>query len=205
MLVGNTDLLILGYSGNGNNLKHDDLVDDVLDARAKKKPAASAGALKDRLAKVPDEAVALLVGNVPEDMKRELRFVFDPIPANITAFIQRAQQGLDVQVVSSMANAEDAGKIVQKVASLRKEGIAGLKEAMQQPPRPGMPAIPFQAMINVMETLQVQSKAGQVQVRVFLPDGLIEQLSNGTMLYGFGIGGGLAPPPPPPLKKLEKN
>jgi hypothetical protein len=191
MMVGNTDLLVFGYKGN--NGKNEDLLDEVLDARSKKKPNAATGTLKDNLAKVPDKAVALVVGNVPEDMKREFRFIFDPVPTNITAFIERAQQGMDVQVETNMANAEDAGKLVKKVASLRKEGIAALKQQMQQPQPPGTPPIPFQALVNVLETLQVQSKADQVRSRVFVPDGLIEQMANGWMLFGMA---GAAPPPP---------
>ncbi len=181
MLVGNTDLLVVGYEGN--NPKQDDLVTEVLDARSNKKPSATTGPLKDRLAKIPDKAVALLVGEVPDVMKREFGRVFDPMPTKVTAFIERAQQGLDVQVETPTANAEDAGKLVRKVVELRKEGIKGLKDEMQQPQRPGAPPIPFQALINLLETVQVQSKDEKVQIRAFVPDGLIQQMSYGWMLF----------------------
>src|SRR5262249_29468969 len=65
MLVGNTDLLVVGYERN--NAPQDDLVTEVLDARSKKKPSATSGPLKDRLAKIPDKAVALVVGDVPDE------------------------------------------------------------------------------------------------------------------------------------------
>jgi len=68
MLVGNTDVLIFGYGGNKG--KNEDLLDNVLATRSMKKPNAATGALKDRLAKVPDKAVALMVGEIPDDMKR---------------------------------------------------------------------------------------------------------------------------------------
>jgi hypothetical protein len=180
MLVGNTDLLVVGYEGN--NAQQDDLVTEVLDARSKKKPSATSGPLKDRLAKIPDKAVALLVGDVPDEMKREFGRVFDPMPTKVTAFIERAQQGLDVQVETPTANAEDAGKLVRKIGELRKEGIKGLKDEMQQPQRPGTPPIPFQAMINLLETVQVQSKDEKVQIRAFVPDGLIQQM---PLLFGW--------------------
>jgi hypothetical protein len=180
MLVGNTDLLVVGYEGN--NPKQDDLVTEVLDARSNKKPSATTGPLKDRLAKIPDKAVALVVGEVPDVMKREFGRVFDPMPTKVTAFIERAQQGLDVQVETPTANAEDAGKLVRKVGELRKEGIKGLKDEMQQPQRPGTPPIPFQALINLLETLQVQNKDEKVQIRAFVPDGLIQQM---PLLFGW--------------------
>ena len=186
ILVGNTDLLLLGYPGAGRNAKHEDLVSDVLDARSMKKANAQTGPLKDRLAKVPDKAVALLVGSMPEDMKQEFRFVFDPTPTTITAFIERAPQGLDVQVETSMANGEDAGKVVQKVGELRKQGIAGLQQAMQQAQPPGTPQIPFQTMMNVLESLQVQSQADRVQVRAIVPETLLQTLPAMMGLRSFG-------------------
>ena len=190
MFIGDTDVVITGFKGTDG--KNDDLVAEVLDVRAKKKPSAAAGALKDRLAKVPDKAIALLVGEVPADFKREFRFVFDPAPANVTAFIERMPMGLDLQVETMMANGDDADKLVQKVGGLRKEGIEGLKKAMQQELPPGFPPIPFQAMLNVLESLQVQSQTDKVQVRVSVPDQLIQQL--GTMSATFAGVGRAAPP-----------
>ena len=73
MLVGNTDLLIVTTEDRVNPGKRDDLVQDVLAVRAKKKPNAAAGPLKDRLAKVPDKAVGFLVGDMPEGLKLRAR------------------------------------------------------------------------------------------------------------------------------------
>ena len=182
MLVGDTDVLIVGYQDD--RAKHDELVTEVLEARAKKKPNAAAGPLKDRMAKIPDKAVGFVVGNVPDEMKRELGFVFNPIPTNMTAFMDRAQQGLDVFAETTLPNAEDAGKLVQKIGDLRKEGTKSLEDEMQRPRRPGEPPIPFQSMINLLATLQVQNKGDNVQVRAFVPDGLIQQLTSSLMFLG---------------------
>jgi hypothetical protein len=150
MLVGNTDMLIVGYERNEG--AQDDLVAEVLEARSKKKANPTAGPLKDRLAKIPDKAVALLVGEMPDELKRELGRTFDPLPTKITAFAERGQKGLDLQVESITASNDDADKLVRKVADLRKMGIDELKREMQQPRPRGEPPIPFQAMINVLET-----------------------------------------------------
>jgi hypothetical protein len=174
MLVGNTDLLLVGYQGNAGN--HDALVQEVLDARSKKKANATAGKLKDSLAKVSEKAVGLLVGDIPDEMKREFGHVFDVVPPKVIAFMERSPMGLDVQVQAGMANAEEAGKTVQKIGALRKEGIDELKRAMQQPLPPGSPPIPFQGMINLMESLQVSNQTDKVNVRVVVPNALIQQL-----------------------------
>jgi hypothetical protein len=186
MLVGDTDFLIVGFQDD--RAKHADLVAEVLEARSKKKPNAASGALKERLAKVPDKAVGFVVGNVPDEMKRELAREFNPIPANVIAFMERAQQGLDLHVETTLPNAEDAGKLVQKIGDLRKQGTKALEDEMQRPRRPGEPPIPFQAMINLLASLQVQNKGDNVQVRAFVSDGLIQQLASGLMLLGGGRG-----------------
>ena len=63
--VGDTDLLVVGYTGG--NAKADDLLAAVLEVRAKKKPSAAAGQLKDGLAKIPDKArrLHLRIGDLP--------------------------------------------------------------------------------------------------------------------------------------------
>ena len=197
LLIGNTDLLMVGYDKNDG--KHDDLVDECLLARSGKKPNVAAGALKDRLAKIPDKAIAFAIGDVPDEVRRSFRFVLDPAPAKVTASIERMPMGMDVQVQSMMANRDDADKLVQKVASLRKEGIAGLRQAMQSPLPPGAPPVPFQALINVVESLQVQSDADKVQVRAFVPDGLLQQI--GQMGMFFANPGRIEKAPPKEEKK----
>jgi hypothetical protein len=172
MMVGDTDILMVGYMGN--NGKHDDLVAEVLDARSKKTANATSGVLKTLLTKIPDKAVGLLVGTTPEQMKRELGPVFDPLPAKIAMFVEKAPQGLDLQIEGTMANAEDAGRLVQKIGGLRKDGIAALQQAMQQPLPAGAPPIPFQGMISMLENLQVQNQGDAVNVRAVAPNGLLQ-------------------------------
>ncbi|MSQ95838.1 MAG: hypothetical protein EXR98_14965 [Gemmataceae bacterium] len=187
-VVGDTDLLVVGYDRPGG--KYDDLVAQVLDIRAKKKANATTGPLKDRLAKIPDKAIAFAVGDIPNDMKQTLGFMLNgaPIPSKLSAFVERMPNGLDLQLETTMANAEDADKLVQKVGMLRKQGVEELKKAMQMPLPPGTPPIPFQGMINVLESLQVQSKGESVQTRAFVPDGLIQQLGSASMMM-FGARG----------------
>jgi hypothetical protein len=133
MLVGNTDLLIVGYEGGTvkavkgaivpDPRKNEDLVQEVLDARSKKKPNAAAGKLKDQFAKVPEKAVGLLVGDLPEELKLAFgQLLFDTVPPKMMAFMERTPLGLDLQVEAGMANAEDAGKAVQKIAAIAQAG-----------------------------------------------------------------------------------
>ena len=135
MLIGNTDLILTFYEGfgYGNKGKNEDLVQELLDVRAKKKPNAMTGKLKDRLAKIPEKAVGLLVGDVPTELKVELQREFEAVPDNVLAYLLATDKGLEAYGEGSMANEEAAGKLVQKIGGLRKEGIAGLQKVMQQP------------------------------------------------------------------------
>jgi len=181
-IVGNTDVVVAGFDRPQG--KDRDVFDALMDVRAKKKANAFTGVLKARLAKVPDKAIAFIVGDAPEFLKRELRLSgFEPVPTNITAWAERAQQGMDVQVETSTANGDDANKLVRKVGDLRKQGIDQLKQLMQQGLPPDAPPIPFPAIINLLETLQVQSDRDRVNVRLFVPDGLADRLLNGWILF----------------------
>jgi hypothetical protein len=195
MIVGDTDFVIFGYGGN--NQKSDKLLDEVLDARSAKKPNASAGNLKTSLGKVPANAIAFGIGDLPNEIKREFRGL-GATPDSILAFAERTQTGVDLQLDAKLANAADTKAFVQKVGELRTQGIAGIQEAMKQPLPPGTPPIPFQAIINMLETLQVQGQEGAAQVRMVVPDGLIQQLGTmGMMVFGTHRAGGFDPPPPP--------
>lgn len=191
LVIGDTDFVVTGFDMPQG--KDRDLVDELMDARAKKKPNAGTGALKDTLAKVPEKAVAMLIGEIPSDLKREFRAGIGAVPEKLVGFVERTQNGMDVQLQAAMVNADDAKIFVQKVGDLRKEGMAALQQAMKQPLPPDFPPLPFQSLINMLESLQVQSQDDKVQVRVVVPDGLIQQMgSMGMMLFGARD---FAPPP----------
>jgi len=192
MFLGDTDILIYGYSGN--NAKHDKLTEEIFAARSGKKANAAAGTLKAPLGKIPDRSIAFAVGAIPSEMKREFR-AFGVTPDRIIAFAERTQTGIDLQLQASMANGDDTKTFVQKVSELRMQGIAGLQEAMKQPLPPGSPPVPFQAMINFLETLQVQGQDNGAQVRAVVPDGLIQQMGTMGMMW-FGMAREFEAPPP---------
>jgi hypothetical protein len=177
MLVGSTDLLIVAAEDRNNAAaKREALVLGILEARVKKKDTAATGKLKARLAKLPEKSVGFLVGELPAEMKQALNREFDALPNSVFAHVERTKQGLQVQGEGVMANAEDAGKLVQKIGALRKEAIMEIQQAMQQPLPPGSPPIPFQGIINVMNGMQVQSQGDKVNASVTVPGDLIQQV-----------------------------
>jgi hypothetical protein len=196
-LVGNTEVLIVGYQGDKE--KHEEVFEEALAIRLGKQRSAGTGVLKDPLAKVPDKAVAFMAFDGSGDYFNFAKSVFDPVPGKMLVHIERAPKGLDVKLHASLTNEEEAGKLVEHVSALRKKSIAALQKAMQFPQPAGEPAIPYQALINFADSVQVQNQADRVQMRVVVSDGLIQQLAAAAMHASFRSS------PPPPVKKIEKD
>ena len=178
VLIGNTDMIIVGYQKFDG--KHDDLIAELLAVRAKKKPHA-AGNLKDRLAKIPDRAIGFLVGDLPGEWKGQMGL--DPVPTKISAYVEAAPMGLEVKVETVMKDGAEAGKFVGKVGALRKEGIATLQQAMKDPIEPGLPRMPYQALIDLVETIQVQNRGETVKASGFISSRLIQQMGEMYIAY----------------------
>lgn len=195
MIIGDTDLVIAGYERFDG--RHEEVVAEVLDVRAKKKANAATGKLKDRLAKIPDKAIAFAIGDLSDEMRKEMARELEIVPSKFAAHVERTAQGLDVKAEASLANAEEAGKFVKKMAELRKMGIEEIQREMKRPPRPGEPMVPFQAVINLMETIQVQGKGDKVEARAVVPNSLIQQVGQMALMFGAMSRDFDVPPPPP--------
>src|SRR5262249_54460043 len=86
--IGDTDLVVAGYAG-GKRMKgaeppnHKEVLDQVLAVRAGKEATILKGDLKDRLSKISKDTVGLLVGDVPEDLRRGLFGGQAPAPKSV--------------------------------------------------------------------------------------------------------------------------
>jgi hypothetical protein len=174
VLIGNTDMVIVSY--NPFNAKHSAAVEDFFAVRAKKKPHAGEGALKDRLAKVPDAAMAFLVGDLPGDIRDDIiKRVIDPAPAKITAYVERGPMGLDLHMETVLKDAGEAAQFTQKAATLRKDGIEQLQKVVKDPPA-DLPFVPFQSLLKLADSVQIESKGDTVQIKGFVGSYLIHEL-----------------------------
>jgi hypothetical protein len=168
LFFGDTDMMMIGFQRDRKNQL--DLVDEVLAVRERKnpKPNAASGALKEHLKKVPDKAVAFVVGVLPEDLAREFKQTLGAAPRKITAYAEKIPTGFDISAVGQMASGEDAQTAVMQLSKLRKEGIDQLQKFLQMPeaaPR----GMPVNGLINVLSTLQMQSEDMEVRLRVVVP------------------------------------
>ncbi|HZZ80213.1 MAG TPA: hypothetical protein VFE62_16990, partial [Gemmataceae bacterium] len=96
VLVGDTDFLLVSAERAGPKARQEDLVQAVLDVRAKKKTSAAEGPFKKRLAKLPEKAVGFVVGEFPGPLKGELQNEFGAVPTNGLVHIERGAQALEL-------------------------------------------------------------------------------------------------------------
>lgn len=172
VLAGDTDMVIAGYSGN--NANHGELADAILAVRDRKKPNVSAGPLKARLGKVPQRAAALLVGDIPGSVQRMFGGLLQSAPLKVDAHLERVAAGLDVSVTGTMANAGDAQTAVTAISKMRKEGIDKLQQILKQPD--AAPGVPANALINLLQSLQMQSEGNELRVRLLVPHDVVRSM-----------------------------
>lgn len=174
VLVGNTDMIAV--ASEDFNAPVEAAIKEVLAVRAKKKPHATGGPLKDRLAQVPDKAIGFLVGDLPESIRAELKQAVDPLPAKFAVYAERTEMGIDLRMEASLKDVTEAGRFVGKIGALRKEGIDGLQKALKAPaPADGLP-LPLQGLLSLLDSVQVQQQESGATIRAFMSNGLIREL-----------------------------
>ena len=116
-----------------------------------------------------------MLGDVPEEMGRDFRKMLGAPPLKIDAHVERIPTGFEISAVSVMANAEDAQNAIMHIGKLRKEGIDQLQKLLQQPDA-APPGLPVNGLINVLNTLQMQSEGMEVRLRVVVPRDVVMAL-----------------------------
>jgi hypothetical protein len=173
MVISATEMMVVGYNGDAE--KHADLVEEVTAVRAGKKASAATGALKARLQKVPDQAIALAVGDVPDEPVRgELSRLLGGTPLKVDAHVEKVPTGFDVSVVGTMQDAQAAQAAVMKLGTMRKEGIDTLQKLLKQPD--AAPRVPANSLINLLESLQMQSEGPELRLRLLVPGDVLPTL-----------------------------
>jgi hypothetical protein len=200
-LLDDRDLLIAGYDGplGGPNDKSLEKLFAVRDGR---QPGITKGPLQPRLQKISPKAVGLLVADLPPEWNEG--FPGGVQVSKIDAAMVPDQGGLDVHAAVTLSNPQQAATAVQGVSQARKQAIDALKQVQDMPPFPGLPIV---ALINALETVQVQQQDEQMLIRLVVPAELMRGLP--TMMLAMPVRMQAAPAPPqavpapPPPKKEE--
>jgi hypothetical protein len=130
-LVGDNDWIMAGYASRGPGMG---LVKDMLAVRAAGKGSVASGPLADLLKQAPASATALLVGEVPEIVRKELAAENNPFGTIPDRFLIDKTTGktTDIRWQGTFRTADDAKAFAASAAKLKEQGVAGLKAIQGQ-------------------------------------------------------------------------
>jgi len=174
-LVGDHDFLTVGFASLPQFIALPDaeeVFDQVLSIKAKKQVNANSGALKTSLEKLPEKAVGYLVGEFPEDFRRQVGQPFGAFPKKINAHLERVENGSDVIVQGTMDNEDQAKAFVQTASKMRMDAIDALEKAPALP----LPGVNLGDLLNLLNSLQIQTQGSGVHIRVLVSDEAMKTL-----------------------------
>ena len=184
-LIGDSDFLVV----NGSDRKKDraDSVKELLEkllADAGKDNLAGT-TFKEELKSIPKNAVAAIVGRLPEEAKKGLG---DKSPESMRIYATRSPQGLGLDGQATMASPDAAKGMAEMALMLRKQALDGVAQ-MQGIQMPGMN---IAAITATLQSVQVQGNGAQLSGQVLIhPD----VFSSAPMMF-FGRQQALQPVPP---------
>jgi hypothetical protein len=166
IMVGSTDLLIVMDQNREAVLP--EIVQEVLAIKARKKPSVVEGMLAGLLRKVPDNAHALAVGDVPQELfedqtKRGADCGLDPCFALLRDDIVLhavVKKQIDVHFQGKTRNAADAQALLAGIARLQKEHTGELRQFLPDPSA--------QVLIDDLASIQVTAAGAEVTGQVVL-------------------------------------
>jgi hypothetical protein len=208
-LIGDTDCIIAGFEGHGpkaqgQNQNQLEVVEEMLAVRSGKVKSVMTGPLGDSLTKFSPYASGVAVGELPEEMRRELTRgpqAFSVFPKTVFAEMLRKKDRLYLHWKTSLDNAEDAKRFVDDVARLKQVGIDGLKQAQQNLP-PGLPLPPktFEHATKLLQSIKTEAKGSAVSGSITIPADALNILGAGVGAWGFAD----SPAPPAKIEIKEK-
>lgn len=195
-IVGDTDVLIAGYEGNGQGI---DVINQALDVRAGKKDSIVKGSFADALKDVPAGANGLLMGDLPDEVRNELTGAGSPfkaVPKTISAVLTRGKV-LEIKAEGVMASADDATTLADNIVKLKTMGLAMIGKI---PPKVGVTPSQAKLLRQAIESVTAKADKDSVKANVRIPAKAMEAFSNLVVKY---LAVDMAPdapevkPPPP--------
>ena len=163
-IVGDGDLIMAGYEGNKKSLE---VVEQALQVRSGRKPNLLSSSYADWLKNVPAGAQGVFMGELPEDMRRELTGggqLFSAFPHRVNLSLT---QGKDVvlRFQGNLENADEAKSFIESFSKARQLGIQGLDNL---PPQLPLKPEVIQTLKQTLEDIKLEAKdavaSGSLQV-----------------------------------------
>lgn len=207
-VVGDNDLIMCGESNNRG--EHRKVVELVLDTRRGKIPSVIEGAYAKQLNSIPAKVDGLVVGELPDSMRREFTGPGSPltvIPKTMAAYVVRNKKGdLKITMKADAANKNEAEQFVTGVNALKQMAIGFLQNPGAIPAQPQVGNI--QKLIaeaqKTMESLEVKSDGKTVNGMMNVSGDLISEYSNmAANAFGMIRQQQVVPPAPAPQAQVQ--
>jgi hypothetical protein len=127
-VVGDSDLIMAGFEGDQGD--HAALLQQVLNARAGRQANLTTGPLGASLKRVPAQTFAVILGEPPEGMRRDLTRAGSPITALPQTFLLdlTRDKNMAIRFEGTMAKPEEARALAETAQQLKQKAIDYLKE-----------------------------------------------------------------------------
>jgi hypothetical protein len=158
-LVGDTDLIVTTFEGKNDNPQT--LIDQVLEVRAGRKSSVLKSAWAKELQEVPVNAVALLAGLLPAELRGELpKSPLGVAPQQISLAVTAAKEagkGVDVHFRALMDNEADAKRFPDSWKEVLKVGNEELKNVPQD-----APVVLLKALLDLVQNAELKADGTKV-------------------------------------------
>jgi hypothetical protein len=172
-IVGDTDLILAGYPNQHQGKDHE-VLEEALALYAGKGLAATNGLLKGELQKISPKAAALLVGELPPELRKGFAQGAQPFlasPRRVTCDITRGQNRLDLRFAGVFDTPADAQTFTAHVLKLKNDGIKLVKELPEQV----APKEKKDSLLKVLDSITATANAVNGNAQVAVPIETIRQ------------------------------
>jgi len=195
--IGSNELIEAGPEGSGESLP---LIDEVLDVRAGKKGSVLAGQFAEELKDMPADASALVLGDVPDQVRQELTGgPFRTLPKTVSAVLTK-RKTIQIKATGIMKSDADAKTLVDDIQKLKKMGLDVLPFL---PAKLGLKPEQVKLLREALESVHADAKNDTVTASASVSPRAISAVAldlvlKSMMLEQNAIPAAEPPAPPPP-------
>lgn len=159
--IGARDVVIAGYQRTDKQ-DQQKLIDEVLELRSSEgKGNVLSGKFKELVPRIPATSTGVLIGELPEGMRKELLRAgnLTALPKIIFATMKRGK-AMQLNFEAEMSNDDEAKTFSKEIHGLRDQGIALLQKAAEQV---GAPAKILDNLRKSLESIKVTAEGKSLQ------------------------------------------
>jgi hypothetical protein len=177
--IGDTEMVVAGPGGDEAGVALE-ILQQVLEIRAGKKPSVVQGPFAEALRGSPTNGQGLLMGALPEGLRQELqRSPFGAAPQSIALDLLpgKAGDGFEVRFRGTMAKADEAKQFAAAARKLIDQGVAQLDQLPNDFKKPVKPET-IQALKKMLQSIEIAADGPGVAGRLAVTAETLQAVSD---------------------------